>query len=263
VKYQEAVQLSQAETNAAIANLPSLAEVNATLTGTYKDNVLKTFTDRVCLVAFVFRARGHHWLDTYRELYSNIWNKCRYKPEQLEISFQEMATLALHAIFPTILDNFWKESADAQKCNGALIKRYDVAAAGTAGPHVLSQGVSDLLMIAPGAKEKLRDQMDYLDTVMVQYKSHRFNGSVNAKYYNAIRVEVDEKQLGAIAATLRAALQNLAQDSPLGDSPALRRIANNAPLTGAVIGKAISQIATRPEVVDPLMIDHDKPRGQV
>jgi hypothetical protein len=257
VKYSEARELTNEKTVEAVAakEYKALNSFMAYLTPEIRKDIKDTFVDRVCLVAFVFRARGHHYTNEYQDLYTRVWGKCRYKPENLHITFQHLATVALHAVYPIILDNFWSASVTGSRANGALCKRFDVAPAGMAGPSVLRQGVQDLLMIAPGIRNRLEDSMKYLDDLHQQMLANRYNGSVNARYYNAKRIGVDEKKLSAIAATIYAAVKALAPEAPIANSPALQRIANNAPITGAVLGRAIGTIANRSEVVDPLLIE--------
>jgi len=221
-------------------------------------DITKTFTDRVCLVVFVFRARGHHYLDTYEELYTRVWRKCRFEMDRVYVSFQDLATVCLHAIYPRVLDDFWGHSVSGMLCNGALIKRYDTAPAGTAGLVVLKQGVQDLIMVAPGIGERLRNDIEYLNKTAAQMDEHRFRGSVNARYYGTRKIDFDEKRLAAIASTILASLHALAEDAPLAKSAALKRIADNAPITGAVLGKAISKIVDKPQVVDALLLEPAK-----
>lgn len=247
VLYNDCIQQDEEHNVAVINNLAALlpAEMQRT--------VNETFVDRVSLVAFVFRGRGHHYLPDYEELYRRVWRKCRYDEGDVHISFQHLATAALHAIMPEILDTFWVDQSRHGHVNGALIKRVDVAPAGAAGPHVLHQGVLDLIMIAPGIRNRLEESLSYLDTVIAELSQHRFAGSVNHRYYGAPRVAFDEKRLGAVAATIKAALDQLTDDAPLGKSPALIRIARNAPITGAVLGRAIGNIQNRPEVINNLI----------
>lgn len=216
--------------------------------------ISESFADRVCLTAFVFRGRGHHYLDSYEELYGRVWEKCRWAPNVLQIPFKYQATIGLHAIYPMILDQFWKHCVDESLCNGALIKRFDVAPAGIAGPKVLAAGLEDIQMVAPGLKERLREAIDYLEGVIAQTREHRFAGSVNARYYGAPRIRVEEQKLSAIAATIKASVDGLAEDAPIARSAALQRIARGAPVTGAVLSRAIGRIAEREEVVNSLLI---------
>lgn len=226
------------------------------LTDAVQKSIAETFTDRVCLVAFIFRSRGHHYMDSYEQLYGKIWQKCRYGDDKLYISFQNLATLALHAVYPSILEDFWTEGVRNMHVNGALAKRYDGAPAGAAGPYILQQGIQDLQMIAPGLRDVLKEGYEYLEGVIEDLRIHRYAGSVNARYYGTKKVHFDEKRVSAIAATIVAALEGLASDAPMLGSPALNRIANNAPLTGAVFAKAVLKVGDRPEIVNALLIEH-------
>jgi hypothetical protein len=256
VIYSEAGQMTDPDTVAKLAHggTKTSREITDSLTAQDMQDIRETFTDRVCLVAFVFRSRGHHFVPAYQELYQRIWTKCRYANGKLKITFEHMATFALHAVFPIILDDFWTNALANFQCNGALAKRYDGAPAGMAGPAVLKQGIEDLMMIAPGIAGRLEDGLTYIKELEVEATGNRYHGSVNARYYGAKRIVVDEKRLGAIAATIKAAIDALAPDAPIGQSAALARIANNAPLTGAVLGRAIGSISNRNEVIDPLLI---------
>jgi len=40
-----------------------------------RDEIRINFTNMVCMVAFVFRARGHHYLPTLEDLYKRLWLK--------------------------------------------------------------------------------------------------------------------------------------------------------------------------------------------
>jgi len=249
VNYNEAKRVDENK----LAPKVTIVDVMKYLTKDVVEFIVHTFTDRVCLVAYVFRVRGHHWTEHLEELYKRIWDKCRYPADKVYIPWRLIARAAYHAILPVILDDYYAECYRTGKVNGALLIRFESAPAGSAGPHVLAQGVRDLQMVAPGIKAQLDESMVKLDMILNELKKHRFNGSVNARYYGASRVAIQEKELGAVAATILAALEGLASDAPLAKSNALRRIANNAPITGAVLGKAISKISDRPEVTNALM----------
>jgi hypothetical protein len=256
VDYTEARQLTDAETVAELALpiTPSAVQVRDRLGAANRSRIRKTFTDRVCLVAYVFRARAHHWQISLEELYARVWGKTRHAMSDVVIGFMHLARTALHCVYPVILDRFWTTAVQQGRCNGALAKRVDCAPAGWAGPAVLWQGLQDLLMVAPGLRNRINDAYQYLEAQMTWKEGHRWNGSVNARYYGASRGDLNEKRLGAIAATISAAVDNLTEDAPIGKSPALKRIATNAPITGAVLGRAIGQISQRPEVVNTLMV---------
>jgi hypothetical protein len=253
VDYSEAWQLDEEQTSKLILDV----DFNSKVTVEEKKHLMASFVDRVSLVAFVFRARGHHYMDTYDELYTRVWQKCRYNLGHLHITFKNLATAALHAIFPCILDAFWVEEVSRSHVNGAIAKRMDCAVAGMAGPNVLKQGITDILMVAPGLEGRFQEPLVYLDEVLVKLAAHRFAGSVNSRYYGAPKVRFDEKRLSAIAAIISAALDALTEDAPLAKSAALKRIANNAPITGAVLGRAIAVLPNRPEVINNLLIAPD------
>jgi len=235
------------------ADVNVVGNFNAALTGPVAQKVRQSFTDRVCMVAYVFRVRGHHYLPGLDELYTRLWRKCRYDINESYLNNQMLAVHALHGIFPQILDDYWKNAVDNMLCNGALAKRFYSAPAGFAAPNVLLAGIRDMLLIAPGLTTVLGKEYEYLQHVVNSAQDDRWNGSVNARYYGAKKIGFDEARLGAIAATIHSAYTVLTPDAPLGQSPALQRVANQAPVTGAVLSRAIRQIADRPETVNALL----------
>lgn len=73
--------------------------------------------------------------------------------------------------------------------------------------------------------------------------------SVNARYYGQQRVIIDEKRFGALAAIILAAIRSFSDDHPMAESSALQRVAALAPMTGAVIVKAIKKVGTSDRMV--------------
>lgn len=257
VNYSEVSQLT-AEDSVKISDRATKAGFTfATLAEGLSDNVKKelrkSFVDRVCMVAFVFRARGHHWTVDYDALYARVWGRTRIDQSWLHLPWKLIAINCFHAIYPIVLDQAWVTWVNENKVNGALAKRLDVAPAGSAGPFVIQQGLTDLLMIAPGLSVRFSDELKFLNDEIVKHSNARWYGSVNARYYGAIRGVFDERRLSSIAATIIAAVNNLTPGEPIGESPALKRIAKGAPITGAVIGRAIRNVSDRPEVVNGLM----------
>jgi hypothetical protein len=228
--------------------------VKAQLTSVIRQNLTQRFTDIVCTVAFVFRARGHHWTVDLNALYQRVETGMRWQLNSVGLNWQDVAILGLHAIIPIVLDRFWVHSANRGLVNGALIKRVNCAPAGSAAPHVLEAGIKDLSMIAPGLQHTLSSDLAEVKAAKDLMAAHRFNGSVNARYYGAVRRVFDEEKIGAIAAVIYHAILTLADESPLARSPALVRIANRAPITGAVMANAVRRIADRPETINVLMI---------
>lgn len=255
VKYTECVWASDVEVNAASAFLSNPVSQNfmTLMTDDLRKKIRETFTDRICLLAFVFRVRGHHYMNSFEELYVRVWGKCRYDMSTLGLTFQQMMTASFHAIFPVILDNFWNAAVTDGRCNGALVKRFNSACAGAAGPYVVQQGIQDIEQIAPGVRKHLNVAISYLEALMPRLDQHRFAGSVNHRYYGVQRVMIDERKLGAAAAVVKAAIDGLASGAPLGQSAALTRIARYAPVTGSVLARAIGNLSNRAEVVNPLL----------
>jgi hypothetical protein len=197
------------------------------------------YIDTVCVVAYFFRVRGHHWTDEMDSRYSDVWRKCLYQEDNPGISWQYIAHDALHAIFPDDLDDIWEAATDTEACAGTLIKRFDSLPAGVAGISALNAGVADLQMIVPKALDYSKDAMTHLENLTQSVEAHRWAGSVNRRFYNAPNLVVDEAKLSALAAIIRAGLEGLAPGSPLLKSKALQRIAQNAQMTGAIVGKMV------------------------
>lgn len=91
---------------------------------------------------------------------------------------------------------------------------------------MLDSGIRDLKVIAQGVEKVLGEETKYLEELIELGKVHRFAGSVNAKYYGAKRIQINERKLAALAATVYACLNALTETAPLKESPALRRMAN-------------------------------------
>lgn len=228
------------------------------LTAQVRKGIQDIFVDTICLVAFVFRVRGHHYMAEYESMYNRIWQKMRFTDDMKLLSFQKLAVHCTHAIFPMILEQFWTLQVQGTKCNGALIKRYVSAAAGTAGIFVVQAGLNDLYNVAPGIRDRLDTQISYVENIMERILEHRYAGSVNARYYRAPHIVFDESRFSATAAIILAAIRALDDDHPLLASKALQRIANNAPITGGIIGRGIAQLSNNPQVANSLIAEHSK-----
>jgi hypothetical protein len=264
VQYNDAVRQHAIDRNAVVAfinaNQPIFNgfDLRVTLSEGFCEGVKDSFVDMVCLIAYVFRARGHHYVDSagdpYGALYDRIWQKCRRDVNQVGVPFRFVALHALHAIYPNVLDQTWRHYVDTQGCNGALIKRFDTAPAGSAAAFIVEIGYRDIRMVAPGIETALGDAVPYMRTVVGHLKADRWVGSVNARYYGVERYHYDESRFSAIAATLQSALSALAERNPMLGSNALRRVAANAPIIGAVLGNAMSRLPDREETIAPLLM---------
>lgn len=242
VRYNHTEQLSETDTgriiNDALANIPLKTALQTTLTAPFRKLCRKMFSDIVCCIAYVFRVRGHHYKEDFQARYDTLWSRCLHNPADLPLQWQYLATDALHAIMPVHLDNYWTHCVGNAKCAGALIKRYDAAPAGVAGMFALKRGLDDVMMIFPGVVNNIPDAYSSFVRTFNELKQTRWGGSINARYYGAQRVRVDESSIGALASVVMGVYDQLASDSKLRESPALLRLAQTAPATGGAIGLA-------------------------
>lgn len=204
------------------------------------------YRSSVAIVAYVFRARGHHYVDggSYETVYSRVWKACQYNTLGADtgIPWINLAREAHHVIFPDTLDKCWFDWSNSDTVAGALKKRVDTYAAGTAAIAAVNAGIEDLKMCAPPLITRLQTDIAYLEELKAQLRAHRWAGSVNANFYSAPRMRIDEIRLAAAAATIKALLEKYVENSQLAKSKALQRVAGNAPLTGALLVKALEGV---------------------
>jgi hypothetical protein len=209
----------------------------------WRNNYRSKHLDVVCIVAYFFRVRGHHWISEMDDRYKSVWRKCLYDEDSPGIDWQYLAHDALHAIFPDDLDDIWVEAADNQACAGALVKRVNSMPAGVAIIAAINAGMSDLRLIVPHAFDHVRPAVEHMEYLNRLVDGDRNAGSVNRRLYNAPDVTPNETLLGPLAAIIVASLDTLTTNSPLLKSAALKRVANNAPMTGGLVGKMINNAA--------------------
>lgn len=203
------------------------------------------FTDIVCLVAYFFRVRGHHYQEDFRDKMLEIWKATVNSEERSDvgIAWNFVARDALKCIFPIVLDNFWENAVKNSRCSGNLQKRFDSAAAGTAAIAAISRGAVDLLATFPKIKHHVEESLIELDrlTAILNAPGNRWAGSINRKFYAAPAITIDEGKLGPLASGILAALSSFAAKHPLITSPALLRISRNSPISGAVLAKVLTK----------------------
>jgi len=219
----------------------------------WRSLVRKRFTNLVCITAFFFRVRGHHFQDGFEERYKAVWRKCLYDEDEPGLRWEYIARNSLHAIFPDDLDAYWAFSVAHSRCAGALIKRFDSAPAGIAGLSAIRRGVNDIAMILPRVPNLVPDAVEHLVALEGLVAGNRWAGSVNRRFYDAPQIRMDEGKLASLAAVIMAGLEQFAPNNPLGKSAALRRIAANAPITGAVVARLIQTAVSTPEAAEGLV----------
>jgi len=221
----------------------------------WRNSAREKFTNMVCIVAYFFRVRGHHFQDSFEDRFKVVWKKCLYNEDDPGLKWEYIARHALHAIFPDTLDAYWVNSAEVSACAGALTKRVNSVPAGIAGVAALRRGLDDIVMILPKIPTLVPDAVSHLEDIERQILGNRWNGSINRRFYNAQAIRVDEGRLGSLAAVILAALDQFAGNNPLSKSNALKRIADNAPITGAVIARLIATAVNTPEAASGLLLE--------
>lgn len=217
-----------------IRKIPNLADDRAWMNA-YRSKHLNV----VCIIAYFFRVRGHHWIAEMDDRYKAVWHKCLYEEDGPGLDWQYLAHDALHAIFPDDLDAIWVKAAGDDACAGALVKRVNSVPAGVAIIAALNAGANDLGMIVPRAISHQAKAVGHLQQLTDQIKANRFAGSVNRRLYDAPDIVPNETLLGPLAAIILSSLDSFAPNSPLLKSAALKRVGNNAPMTGGVVGRMI------------------------
>ena len=79
------------------------------------------FSNIVCVVAYVFRSRGHHYLPDFDTVYSSLWEKCRCDLVAFKNTWASISTIGLHCIMPQVLDFYWRHCALKAKISPALV----------------------------------------------------------------------------------------------------------------------------------------------
>jgi hypothetical protein len=221
------------------ANEPAFtAAWNAGAAAIDKARVRRVFTDIVCCVAYMFRVRAHHYRADFDGKYKALWTRCLHADGDLPVSWQLVSTVGIHAIFPIVLDNFWRNCAANSQCAGALIKRIDSAPAGAAGILALKKGLDDITMIFPTIVERVPESKAAFDGIYQQVSADRWGASINSRYYGVNRVHYNESDIGALASVVVGVYEQLAPNADLKDSMSLQRLAKIAPATGGAIGQA-------------------------
>lgn len=217
----------------------------------------KMFTNIVCIVAFFFRTRGHHYMDDFDERYKAVWKKCLYEEETIGLAWQYVATHALHFVYPAVLDEFWRNACDDEHCAGALIKRVNSYAAGTAAVGAVWAGYADLIILFPKFRDTVKEAVAELERCRNAILNNRWVGSVNRRYYGADNLTINESTLSSLAATILQALKNSTGNVALKESKALIRVAGGAPITGTFMATILAKAANHDDMVYAILPDEN------
>jgi len=200
------------------------------------------YANLICMVAFVFRTRAHHYLATFDAVYNRLYTRLGLDPNDVDISVQELATTATHAIFPSILDGFWERHKENGSIHGALVKRFDSAPAGSAFVYSLRNGIKDVTTVFPQLRTQNQAIIDALEADYDYLRANRWEGSINHNYYGVARHAIDESTYFAVSSIVFGVYREFVPNAPLIASASLQRLAGNAPVIGAVLGAVLLEV---------------------
>jgi hypothetical protein len=199
--------------------------------------LIESSANLLCVVAFMFRVRGHHWKQDFADVFALKGRKLQNITGTALTAddWKHYATYGVHAIYPDSLDDFWVNSAmNGSICNSMII-RVDAPAAGTAGFFVLSQGAKEWNNLFKPESPVMQKMIIDLTNVVAQLgaSGNRWLGGINHNLYGASGMPGGwkESQFAPLAAAVYGVNTPDAGNTDLGDSKALERIAKGAPLT--------------------------------
>lgn len=216
----------------------------------YMASMRVMFTNVVCLMAYVFRTRGHHYMDAYSEIYNRLWDKIITPSTTglLKAQWQHITTVGLHAIAPIVLDTYWRVSSRLSRCAATLATRLNAPAAGTAAVYSLRAGLEDSEEIILETRffelQEFRRLKQRIQTIIRECSVSRWRNSVNARLYgeNVERLDLQDHQ--KLAAMVLGIYQGISKSSTLLQSQSLVREAHNKPITegiAQVLARALKQ----------------------
>jgi len=220
---------------AAFAAIPG-ADIVGVLTEARRARVKSMLPELVTIMGYMFRARGHHYKPEFEPTYIRLMAKVGIAPTDLGCTIAQLFTLGLHCIPPLILDEYWLWCVQNGKTSGALCKRYNCAPAGSAGLYAIRIGLNDLIAVMPVIGERYHDTIQNFEAFMDTLANNRWVGSINHNFYGVARQEIDETTLYALASIIFSAYEAFSPGVPLTKSLSLKRFAENAPLTGSIVG---------------------------
>jgi hypothetical protein len=231
------------------------ARILALLTEPLRAKIRACTTNVICCVAYLFRVRAHHYLDSMRDRYMTLWRRARYDEDCPYGSWKVLATVATHAIYPDVLDSFWQDCVANSRCAGTLVKRFECAPAGIAGVAAIRVGLNDITLVFPKIIHVLEAQVRELARIEGVILNERWAGSVNHRYYGAPRIAFREEAIAALAACIVASLHAFVPGSKMVDSSSLNRIASSAQITGAVLSGMLMTASRDERMVVGLLPD--------
>ena len=203
------------------------------------------FSNIVCVVAYVFRSRGHHYLPDFGTIYTSLWEKCRCDLVDFKCDWAAISTIGLHCIMPMILDFYWRHCAVKAKVAPALVLRVDVPAAGTAAVYSILAGWRDIRATYGRAYSFVDQAADELNNIYGDLQKKRWDHSINAVLYGADTTRLDLGRFHQLASVVFGTYKTLEEAGTLVGSKSLGREAANAPLMLDISMTAARQLRKR------------------
>lgn len=194
--------------------------------------VRRQCTNMLCLVAYMFRSQGHHYLADYQSKYESLWSKWAEADKKFANTWATLATIGCHCIPPYRLDNFWLGAVAEGATAAALSLRVTVPAAGTAAVFTMHAGWIDLVNVYGGCFGQQKELADELEAIYrdLRLPQNRWKFGINAALYGEQSNRLNLEAFAPLAAAVLGAYQELVERSTLVQSASLVREAGNAPL---------------------------------
>lgn len=201
----------------------------------YLGSTRKQYRNIRATVAYIFRARGHHFKLEFLERYHELWAKNTNSPSDaiihLRNHWEVVATNGLHAIIPSRLDTAWVNDSLAGMLCAPLILRVNVPCAGNAFFYAVLAGIDEACILAPKILIEHAERIAALRAVVDDRRRHRWKGGINRAFYAGENGGVNEADFAILAAVVTGF--NTASDNvtDLGKSQSLKRVARCAEIT--------------------------------
>jgi len=210
-----------------------------------KAKIRKQLADLICIVAYFFRVRAHHWQPDFDARYAQVWQATAFSDDQptIGVPWKNVARDAMKVIFPQDMDDFWGDCVAHTKCSGNLAIKYEAPCAGTAAIVACDRGADDLIAAFPMFRVNFQDKLAELAAIKTTVLATRWGGSINHRFYGVPKVTYREAPLSSLAAVILAALAEFDDTAPLSKSKALQRVGSGAPIVGAVTARVLGKVA--------------------
>jgi len=240
VAYNEAVLMKEGEV---FGDVKAYTDARAEIVAESKAyehtaNLRKQVTNIVCLVAYIFRVRGHHYLPDYQQRYEELWAKNTNCAKGVvdKDDWRYLATVATHAIMPYRLDKVYTDAVSKGDVYSAMHIRVNAPAAGTAVWFVLSNGLRAIETITGGFASTIRSRIgevhDYVEHLLI----NRWEGAINRRFYGARDATKSINKYIDLAGIAHGAndVDDEVKVSGVSKAQSLIKVANASPINRAI-----------------------------